>query len=242
MRQEEAADTAEEYPVTVFLARDGYFKKITPQSLRVSGEQKLKEGDEIRWTMETSNLAELLLFSTGCQVYKARICDFEDSKASLLGEYLPARLGVDEGESIAFATVTADYAGNMLFFFQNGRAAKVGLDAYATKQHRKKLVGAYSDKSPLVAAFHIRQDAEFALTSSAGRVLLVHSGAIPLKATRSTQGIHVMTLKPGRIVTSVAPYAEGRFHNPHRYRVRSLPGTGMLPRPEDTGGEQLRLK
>lgn len=242
VREEEAADTAEDYPVTVFLSRDGYFKKITPQSLRVSGEQKLKEGDELRWTMETSNAAELLLFTSECQVYKLRIAELEDSKASLLGDYLPARLGFDEGETIAFATMTADYSGNMLFFFQNGKAAKVGMDAYATKQNRKKLVGAFSDRSPLVAAFHLTEDGEFVLTSSAGRMLLVHSGAIPLKATRGTQGVAVMTLKPGRIVTEAAPYREGQFRNPHRYRVRSLPGAGMLPRPEDTGGEQLTLK
>ena len=242
VREEEAADEAEDYPVNVFVSRDGYFKKITPQSLRVSGEQKLKEGDEMRWTYETSNLADLLLFTDRCQVYKARIREFEDGKASLLGDYLPARLGFDENETVICALTTTDYSGNVLFFYQNGKASKVALESYATKQNRHKLVGAYSDKSPLAAMFRLTEDAEFVLTSSAGRILLVHSGAIPLKSTRSTQGVNVMTLRPGRIVVSAEPYAEGRFHSPHHYRVRSLPGAGAMPRAEDTGGEQMKLK
>ena len=242
VREEEAADEAEDYPVNVFVSRDGYFKKITPQSLRVSGEQKLKEGDEMRWTYETSNLADLLLFTDRCQVYKARIREFEDGKASLLGDYLPARLGFDENETVICALTTTDYSGNVLFFYQNGKASKVALESYATKQNRHKLVGAYSDKSPLAAMFRLTEDAEFVLTSSAGRILLVHSGAIPLKSTRSTQGVNVMTLRPGRIVVSAEPYAEGRFHSPYHYRVRSLPGAGAMPRAEDTGGEQMKLK
>ena len=241
VREEEAADQVENYPVTLFITKDGYFKKITPQSLRMSGEQKLKEGDEVVRTVETSNAAELLFFTQKCQVYKAKAADFEDGKASVLGEYIPAKLGFDEGENVAYMAVTSDYAGQMLFFFHNGKAAKVELNAYATKLNRKKLVNAFSDRSPLAAVFQAEAEGEYVLTSSAGRVLLVHSGAIPVKTTRDTQGVGVMTLRPGRILASVAEYTEGRFKNPHRYRVRTLPATGALPLPEDTAGEQRDL-
>ena len=241
IREEEAADQVEDYPVTLFITKDGYFKKITPQSLRMSGEQKLKEGDEVVRFVEASNAAELLFFTQKCQVYKAKAADFEDGKASVLGDYIPAKLGFDEGENVVYMAVTAGYAGHMLFFFRNGKAAKVELNAYATKLNRKKLVNAFSDKAPLAAVFQAEADGEYVLSSSAGRVLLMHSGAIPVKTTRDTQGVGVMTLRPGRILASVAEYTEGRFKNPHRYRVRTLPATGALPLPEDTAGEQLNL-
>jgi DNA gyrase subunit A len=234
-------ETAEDYPVTLFVTRDGYFKKITPLSLRMSGEQKLKEGDEIVKTVEATNLSELLFFTDHCEVYKARACDFDDTKASVLGDYVPAKLGFEDGESIVYTAVTTDYSGAMLFFFENGKAAKVGTDAYATKQNRKKLIGAFSDKSPLVAAFQTENDGEFLLTSSAGRCLIVHSGAVSLKSTRSTQGVAAMTLKRGHRLIKAVPYTEGMFKNPHRYRVKALPGAGAIPSPEETEGEQLRL-
>ena len=234
-------EAAEDYPVTLFMSRDGYFKKITPLSLRMSGEQKLKEGDEIIRTVEATNLSELLFFTDRCEVYKARVSDFDDAKASVLGDYVPAKLGFEDGERIVFTAVTTDYSGAMLFFFENGKASKVGIDAYATKLNRRKLVGAFNDKSPLVAAFQLAAEGEFLLTSSAGRCLIVHSGAIALKATRSTQGVAAMTLKRGHRLIKAEPYAEGMFKNPHRYRVKSLPGAGAIPAPEDTAGEQLRL-
>jgi DNA gyrase subunit A len=231
----------EDYPVTLFMTRDGYFKKITPQSLRMSGEHKLKEGDTIVRTLEASNACDLLFFTNLCQVYKTRVSDFDDTKASVLGEYIPAKLGFDEGESVLFMGVTNDYKGYMLFFFANGKAAKIELEAYTTKLNRKKLIGAFSDKSPLAAAVQVREDCEFLLISTAGRMLIIHSGAIAAKTTRNTQGIAVMTLKPGHSVARAVPYADGRFKNPHRYRVRNLPAAGMLPSPEDTAGEQLNM-
>lgn len=232
-------DEVEDYPVTLFMTREGYFKKITPQSLRMSGEQKLKEGDVVTQTVESSNCCELLFFTDRCQVYKARGSDFDDMKASLLGEYIPARLGFDDGENAVYMAVTKDYGGYMLFFFSNGKAAKVELASYSTKQNRRKLVGAYSGKSPLVRAVKLEEDAEFVLCSSSGRLLLAHSGAVAIKSTRDTQGVAAMILKPGQSVVSVEDYTEGRFKNPHRYRVKTLPGAGMLPAGDDAPGEQL---
>lgn len=228
-----------DYPVNLFMTRDGYFKKITPQSYRMSSEQKLKEGDEIIKTEEASNNSELLFFSDKCQVYKAKVSDFDDMKASILGEYIPAKLGFDDGENVKCMIVTKDYEGFMLFFFSNGKAAKVELKSYATKQNRRKLVGAYSGKSQLVYAVKIEEDTEFVLTSSSGKMLIVHTGAVAAKTTRDTQGITAMILKPGQSVISIKEYADGMFKNPHRYRVKSLPGAGSLPSGEDTAGEQL---
>ncbi len=239
---EEAAEEEEvpDYPVHLFFTREGYFKKITPQSLRMSGEQKLKEGDEIVQTLEATNASDLLFFTDRCQVYKAKASDFGDTKASVLGEFIPARLGMDEGENAVYMAVTKDYAGYLLFFFENGKAAKVDLSAYETKTNRKKLLGAYSDKSPLVSVCQLAEDGEYLVTSSQGRLLLFHSGAIASKSTRSTQGVQVMTLKKSARVLSAVPYAEGRFQKPDRYR-KNIPATGSLPAAEDTQGEQLTL-
>ncbi len=232
-------DEVPDYPVTLFMSREGYFKKITPQSLRMSGEQKLKEGDALTQTVEATNNSELLFFTSMCQVYKAKASDFDDGKASLLGDYIPAKLGFDDGENVISMVVTQDYSGYMLFFFANGKVAKVELESYATKQNRRKLIGAYSGKSPLVRAVRIGEDVEFVLSSSAGRLLIMHSGAVNAKTTRDTQGVAVMTMKPGVTVVSVTDYNEGNFKNAHRYRVKALPGVGMLPIAEDTAGEQL---
>ena len=239
---EEAAEEEEvpDYPVHLFFTREGYFKKITPQSLRMSGEQKLKEGDEIVQTLEATNASDLLFFTDRCQVYKAKASDFGDTKASVLGEFIPARLGMDEGENAVYMAVTKDYAGYLLFFFENGKAAKVDLSAYETKTNRKKLLGAYSDKSPLVSVCQLAEDGEYLVTSSQGRLLLFHSGAIASKSTRSTQGVQVMTLKKSARVLSAVPYTEGRFQKPDRYR-KNIPATGSLPAAEDTQGEQLTL-
>ncbi|HIX65217.1 MAG TPA: topoisomerase IV [Candidatus Anaerotruncus excrementipullorum] len=227
-----------DYPVHLFFTQEGYFKKITPQSLRMSGEQKLKEGDRVAQQLEASNGADLLFFTDRCQVYKAKASDFEDGKASQLGDYIPAKLGMEEGESAVFLAATREYAGWMLFFFQNGKAAKVPLSSYATKTNRKKLLGAYSGQSPLAAAFQLEEDREFLLAASGGRMLLVHSGAIPAKATRGSQGVAVMALKRGNFLATVRPFTEELVANPHRYRTKTLPAAGQLPRPEDRG-EQL---
>ena len=182
-----------DYAVNLFLTQEGYFKKITPLSLRMGGEQKLKEGDAISTSVESTNTAELLFFTDRQQVYKTRACEFDDQKASVLGEYIPARLGMDEGESVAAMIVTTDYSGYLVFVFQNGKAAKVPLSAYETKTRRKKLTTAYSDKSPLVAVFYVKADCELLLKASSQRMLLVNTALIPVKTTKSTQGVQVMT-------------------------------------------------
>ena len=174
-----------DYPVHLFFTREGYFKKITPQSLRMSGEQKLKEGDQIAQQVEDQNTAELLFFSDRSQVYKLKAADFADTKASVLGEYIPAKAQMDEGESAVYMAVTHQYDGFMLFFFENGKAAKVEMSAYQTKQNRKKLLNAYSDKSPLAAALYVKEDCEVLLTASSGRMLLFHTGSSPPRPLRT---------------------------------------------------------
>lgn len=239
---EQAEETEEipDYPVNLFFTRDGYFKKITPLSLRMSGEQKLKDGDEIRCAVETSNSAELLFFTNKCQVYKARANDFADTKASVLGDYIPAKLGMDEGEQAVEMIVTKDYKGIVLFAFENGKVAKLSLDLYATKTNRKKLTGAYSDKSPLAALAITQEEGEFVLTASSGRMLLFNTALLAIKSTRSTQGVSVMRLKKGQRVMSIEPYTEGRFDKPARYRSKTLPALGAFPAPEDEA-KQLSL-
>lgn len=239
---EQAEETEEipDYPVNLFFTRDGYFKKITPLSLRMSGEQKLKDGDEIRCAVETSNSAELLFFTNKCQVYKARANDFADTKASVLGDYIPAKLGMDEGEQAVVMIVTKDYKGIVLFAFENGKVAKLSLDLYATKTNRKKLTGAYSDKSPLAALAITQEEGEFVLTASSGRMLLFNTALLAIKSTRSTQGVSVMRLKKGQRVMSIEPYTEGRFDKPTRYRSKTLPALGAFPAPEDEA-KQLSL-
>ena len=222
-----------DYPVNLFFTKEGYFKKITPLSLRMSGEQKLKENDEITMTVETTNNTELLFFTDRCQVYKAKVSDFADTKASVFGDYIPAKLMMDEGESAVYMLNTKDYEGFLLFAFENGKVAKVDLKSYETKTNRKKLINAYSDKSPLAGIAFAREDGEFLLTSSAGRMLLLHSGAVAVKTTKNTQGVAVMKLKKGHRLMTIEAYADGRFSKPARYRTRSLPAAGALPSQDD---------
>lgn len=229
-----------DYPVNLFFTREGYFKKITPQSLRMSGEQKLKEGDEVVQQLESTNSVDLLFFTDRCQVYKAKASDFGDTKASVLGEYIPAKLGMDEGENALYMAVTKDYSGYMLFFFENGKVAKVNMEAYATKTNRRKLLGAYSDKSPASSIAYVPEDCEFLLTSAQGRMLLVHTGAIQPKATRNTQGVAAMTLRKGGRLLKAVPYEEGMLKKPDRYR-KNIPALGALPTAEETEGEQMTL-
>ena len=237
---EEPDDEIPDYPVNLFFTREGYFKKITPQSLRMSGEQKLKEGDEIIFTAESHNSVELMFFSNKQQIYKALAADFDDTKTSVMGDYIPSKLGFDEGESAIFMAVVENYTGFMLFFFENGKVAKVPLSSYETKTRRKRLLGAYSDKSPLVACFKIEEDREFLLSSSGGRLLLVHSGAVPAKASRDTQGVSAMTLKKNAVVASVKPFEENMLENAHRFRTRNLPAAGAIPKDGDLF-EQISL-
>ena len=241
---EEETSAAEEavpdYPVTVFFTRDGYLKKIPPQSLRTAGAHKLKEGDEIIVQAEARNNLEALFFTDRHQVYKAKLAEFEDGKVGQMGIYLPTRLGMEDGENIVSMVLTGDYGGWVLFFFASGKCAKIPLASYATKQNRRKLLRAYSDKDPLAAVLFLPQEAEIAIRTSAGRLLLVNSAQIAEKATRDSQGVAVVTLKKNQSITSVRP-AEGLdLADPHRYRVRTLPALGALLRGEDIA-EQTSL-
>ncbi|MBC5738095.1 MULTISPECIES: DNA gyrase/topoisomerase IV subunit A [Oscillospiraceae] len=230
-----------DYPATAFLSREGYFKKITAASLRMNSEQKYKEGDGPFLQWECTNRDELLVFTDAQQCYKTRLSDFDDAKASVLGDYLPTKLGFDEGEGFVWACIPGDYSGNLLFFFKNGKAARVELAAYQTQTRRKKLTGAYSDKSPLAAAFLLREDLELAVISTEGRCMVFHTAALAPKATRSTQGVNVMTLKPKYSVETVKPLGDTPIVNISRYRARSLPIAGALLREEDRGEEQMTL-
>ena len=222
-----------DYPVHIFFTKDGYFKKITPLSLRMSGSQKLKDGDEISQTFETTNAKELLFFSNKCQVYKTNISSFDDSKASVLGDYIPAKLEMDEGELPVFMALTDDYSGYMMFFFENGKAAKIDMKAYQTVTKRKKLIKAYSDKSPLSAVLQLPQDKELVVISSSGRHLLINTAVILPKTTKDTIGVGVLTLKKGHRLMKVREYNEGEFAKPHRYRAKNLPAAGALLSSED---------
>ena len=240
-RYEEETVEIPDYPVNLFFTKEGYFKKITPQSLRMSGEQKLKDGDEIIQELEFTNNCDLLFFTDKCQVYKAKADDFAQTKASVLGDYVAAKLGFDEGESAVKMVVTKDYKGMLLFAFENGKAAKVPLESYATKTNRKKLTGAYSDKSPLVGLLYMPEDEEVLFKASSGNMLLVHTGALALKTTRSTQGVAVLKPKKGHRLFSIERYKDGTFTNPKRYRTGSLPARGALPVNDDSKDEQLSL-
>ena len=230
-----------EYPVTVFFTKGGYFKKITPLSLRMSSTQKLKDGDEIAQTVETTNSAELLFFTNKCQVYKSRACDFDDTKASVLGDYVAAKLEMEEGELPVYMAVTSDYSGYMMFFFENGKAAKVSLDAYRTVTKRKKLIKAFSDKSPVAAVMQLAADEEIVVISSAGRHLLLNTAVILPKTTKDTIGVGVMTLKKGQRLMSARKYREGEFAKAYRYRAKNLPAAGALLSSEDEA-EQMTFE
>ena len=229
------------YPVHLFFTREGYFKKITPQSLRMSGEQKLKEGDEVTQTVETTTGAHLLFFTNQGQVYKSRATEFEDTKASVLGDYLPQRLGMDPGELPVYMAVTMDYKGYMLFAFENGKIAKVELSSYATKTNRKKLIGAYSIKSPLVYIEAIPDDAEYLCATTASRMLIVNTAMVATKAARDTQGVQALSMKSTVRLLWVRPYQEGQVENPHRLRTKALPAAGALVKTGVELGEQLTL-
>ena len=243
--QTEELLTAEEevpdYPVHLFFSREGYLKKITQQSLRMASDQKYKEGDGPFLQWEATNRDELLVFTDKQQCYKTRLSDFEDTKASALGDYLPTKLGMEAEERAVWACIPGDYTGQLLFFFDNGKAARVELSAYRTQTRRKKLTGAYSDKAPLVSAFLVREDFEAAVISTEGRCLIFHTAALNPKTTRTTQGVNVMTLKPKYRVERVLPLAETSIVNAARYRGRSLPAVGALLKEEDRGEKQMTL-
>ena len=231
----------EDYPVTLFLSREGYFKKITAQSLRMSSEQKYKDGDELNISFECSNRCELLIVTDKQQIYKARVSDFEDCKASVLGTYLPTKLGMDDGESVVTMIDPGDYRANILFAFANGKIARVEMSAYETKTNRKKLVNAYSDKSPLVSVLVLTEETDVVCVSSDDRALMFNTSLLQPKTSRATQGVGVMTLKPRRELVRAVPAAESGILNIARYRVRSLPAAGALLKGEDKGEQQMSL-
>ncbi len=237
----EETDTVEDYPVTVFLSNEGYIKKITPLSLRMSGEQKFKDGDGLKLSFEATNRTELLVFTDRQQVYKTRLSDFEDTKASALGTYLPGKLSMDEGEKVKAVIRPGDYKKNLLLFFENGKAARLDIAAYETKTNRKKLINAYSDKSPLAAVFMISEEINAAVFSSDGRAVVFNTSLLQPKTSRSTQGVAVMNVKKNHKIVSAAPLEETAIKNVSRYRVRSLPAAGALLRDEDRGETQMSL-
>ena len=241
--QTEAApeDETPDYPVHLFLSREGYLKKITPQSLRMASDQKYKDGDGPFLQWEANNRDELLVFTDRQQCYKTRLSDFDDAKASVLGDYLPTKLAMDQEERPLWACIPGDYSGNLLFFFDNGKVARVELSAYQTQTRRKKLTGAYSDKAPLVTAFLVREDFEAAVYTTEGRCMVFHTSALNPKTTRTTQGVNIMTLKPKYRVEKVLPLSETAIVNPSRYRARSLPVNGALLKEEDRGETQMTL-
>ena len=239
--ESEPEDDTPDYPVHVFLSKEGYLKKITPQSLRMASEQKYKEGDGPSQVWEANNRDEIIVFTDKQQCYKARLSDFADTKASVLGDYLPTKLGFDEGESVVWACLPGDYSAHLLFFFENGKAARVELSGYQTQTRRRRLTGAYSDKSPLVTVLLLKEDHEVAVTSTEGRCVVFHTASLNPKSTRSTQGVNVMTLKPKYKVEQVRPLTETPIVNVSRYRARSLPIAGALLKEEDRGEEQMSL-
>jgi len=239
--EEPEEEITPDYPVTVFLSQHGYLKKITAQSLRMSGEQKFKEDDSLRLSFEANNRSELLVFTDQCQVYKTRLSDFEDSKASVLGSYLPTTLQMDEGENVIMAVDPGDYTGSILFVFENGKIARIGLATYETKTNRRKLTGAYSDKSPVRSILSFRGEVSVVVFSTEGRALLLNTAQLTEKSTRSTQGVQVMSLKTKYRIDRAEFLENTSIVNRSRYTARSLPASGALLKPEDSGEIQLSM-
>ncbi len=237
----EEVDPVEDYPVKIFLSREGYFKKISHQSLRTSGEQKYKDGDGLNMAMDATNRAELIVFTDRQQAYKCRLSDFDDGKASQLGLFLPQALGMDDGERPVFMLLPGDYSGSLMFFYENGKANRVPLSAYATKTNRKRLIKAYSDKSPLAAALHLSGDTQIAVVSTEGRAIVFSTTLVAEKATRDSAGVNVLTLKKQWKLAAASMLDDSGIRNPSRYRVKSIPAAGALLKPEDRGEEQLGL-
>ena len=239
---EEEEEQVPDYPVTVFVSKDGYMKKITAQSLRMSGEQKFKEGDSLAYSMETTNRSELLVFTDKFQCYKSRLSEFEDGKASLLGDYLPQKLGFDPEEKVMQVILPGEYKGFVLFFFENGKVAKVPMSAYETKTNRKKLTGAYSDKSPLRCCMGMDADTQIALYSSDGRTLVFSTALLTPKTTRNTQGVAVMSLKKKAVLEKAEDVQASGITNISRYRSKNIPAAGAILRQEDTQEKQISFE
>ena len=237
----EETEEVPDYPVHLFVSKEGYLKKITPQSLRMSGKQKFKEGDSLSFTLETTNRAEILVFTDKYQVYKATLAEFDDSKASVLGDYLPTKLGFDEGETVVDVCLPGDYSGNILFAYENGKIAKVALSTYDTKSNRRRLTGAYSDKSPLKGILCILQEKDVVIYSNDGRALIVNSALLAAKTTRTTIGVAAMSLKKKAVLDHICPLDGTGIKNVSRYRSKSLPAAGAILKEEDAEEPQLSL-
>ncbi|RHO57071.1 topoisomerase IV [Ruminococcaceae bacterium AM07-15] len=235
-------DHIEDYPVHIFLTREGYFKKITPQSLRMSGEQKVKEGDAVILTAECTNKSEIIFLTDKVQAYKCRLHEFDDGKASLLGDYLPQKLQMSDGERVIFCFLPGDYSGHLLYVYENGKVAKIPVKSFDTKSNRRRLTGAYCDKSPLVSVLHLPEEGEAVLYSTDSRALVVSTAAVAPKATRSSQGVVVMSLKKNKKVKKAVLLAESGIVNVARYRTRTLPAAGALLKEEDSPDKQLALE
>ena len=235
---EDEEEPIPDYPVTVFLSKEGYLKKITQPSLRMSGEQKFKEGDSLDFSVESTNREEFLVFTDQFQCYKSRLSDFDDGKASQLGDYLPQKLGFEQGENLRGLVLCGDYKGFVLFFYENGKVAKVPMSAYETKTNRKKLTGAYSDKSPLVAVMALDADEQVVLYSSDGRALIFSTAQLLPKTTRSTQGVTVLTLRKKAVLSGAAMLADSGIVNQSRYRSKTIPAAGALIKQEDSAEKQ----
>ena len=240
--EEDEEEDIPDYPVTMFVSKEGYLKKITAQSLRMSGEQKFKEGDSLKLTVETNNKAELLVFTDQAQCYKTRLSDFEDGKASQLGDYLPQKLGMDPGENVLYTVLPGDYKGFMIFIFENGKVARVPLSAYETKANRRRLTGAYSDKSPLKGAFALTEDRQIVVYTTDGRALIFSTALLTPKTTRNTIGVNVVSLKKKAAVSHAAPLEESGITNQSRYRCRTIPGAGALIKEEDSAEKQISFE
>lgn len=224
----EDGDDTPDYPVYLFLSQEGYLKKISPQSLRMASDQKYKDGDGPAQQWEANNRDEMLVFTDRQQCYKPRLSEFEDTKASALGDYLPAKLGMDPEEKVVWACLPGDYAGDLIFFFENGKAARVPLAAYQTQSRRKKLTGAYSNKSPLAAVLWLKEEQDLAVAATDGRTVVFDSSLLAVKTTRTTQGVAVMSLKKGQIVASASPLPETTIKRVARYRAKTLPAVGAI--------------
>ncbi len=240
--QYDEEDHIEDYPVHIFLTREGYFKKITPQSLRMSGEQKVKEGDAVAMTTECTNKSEIIFLTDKVQAYKCRLHEFDDGKASLLGDYLPQKLQMSDGERVIFCFLPGDYSGHLLYVYENGKVAKIPVKSFDTKSNRRRLTGAYCDKSPLVSVLHLPEEGEAVLYSTDSRALVVSTAAVAAKATRSSQGVAVMSLKKNKKVKKAVLLAESGIVNVARYRTRTLPAAGALLKEEDSPDKQLSLE
>ena len=239
---EDEEEDIPDYPVTLFVSKEGYMKKITAQSLRMSGEQKFKEGDSLAFSVETSNKAEILVFTDKFQCYKSRLSDFEDGKASQLGDYLPQKLNMDPGENVIQVLLPGDYKGFVMFFFENGKAAKVPLNAYETKTNRKKLTGAYSDKSPLKTAMALQADEQVAVYTTDGRAVIFSTAQLLPKTTRNTQGVGVVSVKKKSAVSHAVKAADSGIANQSRYRTRTLPSAGAILKSEDAPEKQISFE